>query len=251
MSSPASTDWPLAHASRRLAAAAVDAILLVAPCAALILLHPLVALAGAVAYGTALEAGAHRATPGKRLCGIEAMPPEGGRLPLRATLLRNVLKYGGLAFALSAWGLLVPLAVFAPAFGPARRGLHDLAARSFVRHQVGQGLSDVACGALAIFGPVLFVVALLPLILSPVTNARARDAVEAALRDAQPRRSAVEAYAAANGRLPDAARIELRLEGIQGSVVLMPQMRGTEVRWTCRGEGIPRGKLPQQCRPQD
>jgi len=144
----------------------------------------------------------------------------------------------------------VPLAVFAPAFGPARRGLHDLAARSCVRYEEGEGLSDLASGALGLFGPIVFVVALLPLMLAPVTNARVRGAVEAALRDAQPRRAAVEAYVAANGRLPDAAQLTLAPEGTHGRVVLTPQLRGSEVRWICRGEDIPRGQLPAQCREE-
>jgi len=248
MSSPASTDWPLAHASRRLAAAVVDAFILVVPCTALVLLHPALALAAAVVYGTLLEMSARRATPGKMLCAVQAMPLEGGRLPLRAALLRNLLKYGGLAFAGSTWGFLVPLAVFAPAFGPARRGLHDLAARSCVRYEEGQGLSDLAAGALGLFGPIVFVVALLPLMLAPVSNARAREAVEAAIRDAQPRRAAVEAYVAANGRLPDASQITLAPEGSTGRITLTPRLDGAAVRWTCRGEGISRGHLPAHCR---
>jgi len=145
----------------------------------------------------------------------------------------------------------VPLAVFAPAFSASRLGLHDLAARSCVRREEGHGLSDLATGALGLFGPILFVVAVLPLMLSPVSNARAREAVEAAIRNAQPRRVEIEAYAAANGRLPEGARITLAPEGSKGRITLTPQMRGKDVRWVCRGEDIPRGQLPRECREEN
>jgi len=61
----------------------------------------------------------------------------------------------------------------------------------------------------------------------------------------------VEAYAAANGRLPEAAQIILVPEGAKGRIVLTPQVRGAEVRWTCRGEGFTRGQLPRDCREPD
>ncbi|HZZ92071.1 MAG TPA: RDD family protein [Usitatibacter sp.] len=250
MSSPAPPDWPAAHPGRRLAAAVIDAFVLLLPCAALAMLHPAAAMAAAVAYGTVLEAGPRRATPGKRACAIEVMPPEGGRLDTGRAALRNLLKYVGVAFAGSVWGLVVPLAVFAPAFTASRQGLHDRAARSSVRHEAGRGLSDLAVAAIALFGPFLLVVGMLPVALSPVLNARARHSVEAAIRGASAREREIEAFVAANGALPPRSAIELQPDGVKGRVILTPEMRGSTVRWRCRGEGIPRGQLPQQCREE-
>jgi uncharacterized RDD family membrane protein YckC len=253
MSSPASidTDWPLAAPWRRLAAAVIDAFILLVPCAALVYIHPALAIVAAIAYGTVLEVRARHATPGKRVCALEVGVASGEAINVRAALIRNAIKYGGLAFAGSMWGFLVPLAIFAPAFAPGRQGLHDLAARTLVRHEPKQGLSDVAVGAIGVVGPFLLVVALLPVVLSPLANARARQSVEAAIRGAADRRAHVEGYLAREGRLPGDATIELHPEDVKGRVVLRPQVKGNTVQWECRGEGVPRGQLPKECRGED
>lgn len=251
MPSPDPSDRPLAHAWRRLAAAVIDAFVLLVPCAALVFVHPALAVVAAIAYGTALEMRPRHDTPGKRVCGVEVEAARGGELTPRAVLVRNLVKYGGLAFAGSTWGFIVPLAVFAPAFAPARQGLHDLAARTVVRREEKLGLSDLAVGVIGFFGPILLVVGLLPVILLPVSNARARESVGAAMRGAADRRTRVEAYAAQNGQLPPDAPIVLHPEGVKGSVTLAPRMKGSAVQWECRAEGVPRGQLPKDCRQED
>jgi uncharacterized RDD family membrane protein YckC len=251
MSSPEPSDRPLAHPWRRLAAAVIDAFVLLVPCAALMYVHPALAIVLAVAYGTALEKAARHATLGKRACALEAAPAQGGELGLRAALIRNLVKYASLAFAGSPWGFVVPLAVFAPAFLPSRQGLHDLAARTLVRQEPNLGLSDIAVGVIGLFGPILLVVGLLPMVLIPVANARARESVEAAMRSAAERRARVEAYVAQNGQLPADATLVLQPEGVKGRVVLRPQVSGNAVQWRCSGEGVPRGQLPKECRTED
>jgi uncharacterized RDD family membrane protein YckC len=250
MPSRAAADRPLAHPTRRLAAAVIDALILLVPCAALIYVHPLAALAAAIAYGAAFEAGERHATPGKRVCAIEVVAATGERVTVAAAMVRNAVKYGSLAFSTSVWGFVVPIAIVAPMFMPARQALDDLAARTNVLHERGLGLPTLAATVIGLLGPVLFVVALLPLILAPVTNARARESVEAALRGAAERERAVEAFAAENGRLPANPAIVLQPEGTSGRVVLTPTLEGRAVRWTCSAEGIPRGRLPARCRPQ-
>jgi uncharacterized RDD family membrane protein YckC len=251
MASPDPTGRPLAHPWRRLAAAVIDALILLVPCAALVYVHPLAALVAAIAYGTVLELRGERQSPGKRLCAIAAERSDGRPLDARAAFVRNVLKYGSLAFSASAWGFLVPLAIFAPAFTPARLGLHDLAARTCVRHAKGEGLSDLVVGAIGLFGPIVFVVALLPLLLNPVANARARESVQAAMRDAAPRKASVEAYIAQRGELPSNAAIVLQPEGMAGHIVLTPVMHEGHVQWECHGEEIARGQLPRECRDEN
>ena len=251
MSSPDPSGRPLAHAWRRLAAAVIDAFVLLVPCAALVFVHPALAVVAAIAYGTLLELRPRHDTPGKRVCGVEVEPVPGGELTPRAALVRNAIKYGGLAFAGSTWGFIVPLAVFAPAFAPARQGLHDLAARTVVRREEKTGLSDLAVGVIGLFGPILLVVGLLPAVLLPVANGRARENVEAAIRGAADRRSAVESSAAKNGQLPGNDAIVLHPDGVKGIVTLTPHMKGSTVQWECRAEGVPRGQLPKECRGED
>lgn len=251
MSSPDPSDRPLAHPWRRLAAAVLDAFVLLVPCAALVFVHPALAVVAAIAYGTLLEMRARHDTPGKRACGVGVEAARGAALVPRAVLVRNLVKYGGLAFAGGTWGFIVPLAVFAPAFGPARQGLHDLAARTVVRREEKAGLSDLAVGVIGLFGPILLLVALLPAVLSPLANARARRSVEAAIRGAADRRARVQAYAAQNGQLPPDAPIILRPEGLKGRVTLTPRMKGSAVEWQCSAEGMPRGQVPKECRPED
>jgi len=250
MASPDSTQPSPAHPWRRLAATVIDAFILLVPCAALIYVHALVALVAAIAYGTFFEATGRHATPGKRVCGIDvAAATEGGMRPMPA-LVRNLLKYGSLGFSASVWGFLVPLALFAPAFAPQRQGLHDLVARTMVRHERGLGLSDLAVGAIGLFGPIVFVVALLPVILAPVTNARARESVEAAIHAAAERKAHVEGYAAANGRLPADSVIVLHPGGMSGSITLTPEIHGNAVHWVCTAQGVARGRVPKECRAE-
>ena len=251
MPSPDPSDRPLAHAWRRLAAAVIDAFVLLVPCAALVFLHPAAAVAAAIAYGTFLELRPRHDTLGKRACGVEVEPAQGGELAPRAAFVRNLIKYGGLAFAGSTWGFIVPLAVFAPAFAPARQGLHDLAARTVVRREEKMGLSDVAIGVIGFFGPILLVVGLLPVVLIPVANARARESVQAAIRGAADRRARVEADAAQNGQLPPNAPIVLSPDGVKGSITLTPRMKGRAVEWQCSANGVARGQLPKECRQGD
>ena len=251
MQSPDPGDRPRAHAWRRLAAAVIDAFVLLVPCAVLVFVHPALAVAAAIAYGTVLEMRPRHDTPGKRVCGLEVEPAQPGELAPRAALVRNAIKYGGLALAGSTWGFIVPLAVFAPAFAPARQGLHDLAARTVVRREEKIGLSDLAVGVIGFFGPILLVVGLLPVVLIPVSNARARESVQAAMRGAADRRAQVEAYVAKNGQLPPNAPIVLSAAGAKGRVTLTPRMKGSVVQWECRGEGVPRGQLPKECRGDD
>jgi uncharacterized RDD family membrane protein YckC len=250
MASPDPTEPSPAHPWRRLAAAVIDAFILLVPCAALIYVHPLLALVAAIAYGTLFEATGRHATPGKRVCGVDVAASTAGGMRVMPGLLRNLLKYGSLGFSASVWGFLVPLALFAPAFATQRQGLHDLVARTIVRHERGAGLSDLAVGAIGLFGPIVFVVALLPLILAPVTNARARESVEAAMRGAAERKAHVEGYAAASGRLPADSAIVLHPEGLNGSITLTPEMRGNAVHWVCTAQGIMRGRLPKECRTE-
>jgi hypothetical protein len=87
------------------------------------------------------------------------------------------------------------------------------------------------------------------MVVLPVSNARARRSVEAALEEAKPRRAELEAYYRDNGRFPEgSAAIELHPEGAHGVIRLTPDASAGQVRWRCTAEGITRGQLPLECR---
>jgi uncharacterized RDD family membrane protein YckC len=265
-------DWPLATFWRRAAAAVVDHLILVIPFLLLAKIHPALALVLPIGYGTYFESSARPATWGKRLCGIEVMAEGAERPRWRRALLRNALKYCGYAFIGSAWGFLATTALFAPAaFTAKRQGLHDMAARTVVRHEPKHGISPLLVGVIATVVPLLFVTGLLPLITAPFYADQARRQVNEALEATRPYRLAVESYYALNSRLPDSlndlgmaappasvapqfvlsrGRIVIEPAGMRkpGTITQTPEPSGNTLGWKCAAGGIPNANLPPQCR---
>jgi uncharacterized RDD family membrane protein YckC len=264
-------DWPLATFWRRVAAAVIDHLVLVLPFLLLARIHPLLALALPIAYGTYFESSKRPATPGKRLCGIEVMTLASAHPPLRRALARNALKYCGYGFLASGWGYVVVLAMFAPVALSERRGLHDRIAGTVVRHEPKRGISPLVVGVIATVVPLLFVTGMLPLLTAPYYAEQARRQVLEALAATRPYQAAVEKYYALNNKLPDGladigmeapaapvspsftfsrGRIAIEPAGMRkpGTITQAPQATGTTLAWKCSADGIPNAHLPPQCR---
>lgn len=145
--------------ARRMAAGAIDALVLTPP--ALLVLYLAageIALSGPGLIGLALvdwlyragmEASALQATPGKRLLRLQVGDAEGARLGLGRASLRTLPFWGGCLLALAAiegdagwliaaW-LAAPVCLLAALAGPQPRGLHDLLAGAVVGHAARTG----------------------------------------------------------------------------------------------------------------
>jgi uncharacterized RDD family membrane protein YckC len=116
---------PYSSLGRRVVALILDGLIFAIPCAIANNLVPFVG--GLVAwffYAPILEASALRATLGKHLMGIQVTDLTGRRLSLRASVIRNLLKFVS--------GTLVCLGFVVALFTKRRQTLHDLLAESVV-----------------------------------------------------------------------------------------------------------------------
>jgi uncharacterized RDD family membrane protein YckC len=86
------------------------------------------------AYYVGFTGGAHSATPGMRLLGIELRTWTGGRPGHAQAALRALAYYASIA-------LLTPLVVLAVAFNRERRALHDLATGTLVVNRLDAELA--------------------------------------------------------------------------------------------------------------
>jgi uncharacterized RDD family membrane protein YckC len=265
-------EWPLATLPRRIAAAVIDALILAVPYALMSMLHFALAWLVVPLYGAVLESSAHRATFGKRLCGLEVRPAEGGRLTFMAALTRNVVKYAGPFLSLATFGLSLA-AVAAPlARSKRRQALHDLAAGSLVRRAPGQGLSSPVVGAVATVVPLMFVAGVLPILMNPAYEDTARKEVNRAIDATHPHRMRTAEFYAKNARLPESLeeiglaplspaiatlsfrqgrmRIELprHLSRDRQEMTFTPVTSGTQLTWHCTTVGMRKERVPAICR---
>jgi uncharacterized RDD family membrane protein YckC len=258
--------WTAASLVRRIAAAMLDVLIPAIPYALVSMVHTALALLAVVLYGALLESSSRRATPGKHWCGIVAVPVEGGRLSFAQAFVRNAIKYA----AASALVVAAPLFV-----GKRRKGLHDIAAKSEVRREPGQGLSDLAVGLLATVVPVLFAAGVLPLVMNPAYEAAARHEIARAIDSTHPQRARIAEFYAKNGRMPESLEeagtqappdTPVTMSYRAGKMVLeLPRKdaRGSPARlvftasanaiagslaWKCSAEGIRKERLPAICR---
>lgn len=271
MSQP-SSEWPPATLWRRIAAAMIDVLILAIPYALLSMVHAALALLAVLLYGALFESSPLRATPGKHWCGIVVTVVNGGRLSFAQAFVRNAIKYAAPYFVGITYGASA-LAVAAPLFvGKHRKGLHDLAAKSEVRREPGQGLSELAVGLLATVVPVLFAAGVLPLVMNPAYEAAAREEITRAIDSTHPQRAKIAEFYAKNGRLPESLEdagtqappaalvtmsyrsgnmvLELPRKDARASarLVFTANANAGSLAWKCSAEGIRKERLPAICR---
>jgi uncharacterized RDD family membrane protein YckC len=265
--------WTAASLVRRIAAAMLDVLILAIPYALVSMVHTTLALLAVVLYGALLESSSRRATPGKHWCGIVAVPVEGGRLSFAQAFVRNAIKYAAAYFAGITYGASA-LVVAAPLFvGKRRKGLHDIAAKSEVRREPGQGLSDLAVGLLATVVPVLFAAGVLPLVMNPTYEAAARHEIARAIDSTHPQRARIAEFYAKSGRMPESLEeagaqappdapvtmsyrpgimvVELSRMDARASparLVFTANASAGSLAWKCSAEGIRKERLPAICR---
>lgn len=120
-----SPDSLYASLGRRLLAFILDAVILFLPCA--IGGHLIPFIGGVIVwffYAPILEASELRATLGKHLMGIQVVDTAGRRISLRASIIRNVLKF--------ASSILLFIGFFFALFTARRQALHDILAETTV-----------------------------------------------------------------------------------------------------------------------
>ena len=114
-----------ASPGRRILAMLIDCAVLSVPCTVASYLIPLLGgLAVWFFYAPVLESSELRATLGKRLLGIQVTDVAGGRISLKAALIRNALKFISSA--------LVFIGFFLALFTEKKQALHDLLADTLV-----------------------------------------------------------------------------------------------------------------------
>lgn len=265
-------EWPLATIPRRIAAAAIDAMILVVPFVLVSLAHPLLAWLVPPLYGAVMESSPRRDTFGKRICGLEVRPAEGGRLTFIAALARNAIKYAGPFFAPPTYGVSLA-AVAAPLVrSKLRQALHDHAAKSLVRHAPAQGLSSPVVGAVATVVPLMFVAGVLPILMNPAYEDTARKEVERAIDATHPHRMRTAEFYAKNARLPETLE-EIGLATVSPAIAALsyrdgrmtlalpkqlardrremtftPIIDGTKLTWHCTTVGMRKERIPAMCR---
>jgi uncharacterized RDD family membrane protein YckC len=267
-------EWPLASFPRRVAAAVIDAMILVVPYALLSMVHFALAWLAVPLYGAVMEGSARRATFGKRLCGLEVHPAGGKRITLVGALVRNAVKYAGPLLVAPTYGLSL-VVVAAPAVrSRLRQGLHDLAAGSVVRHAPGRGLSQISVGVLATVVPVLFIAGVLPILMNPSYEDASRKEVTRAIEASHPYRMRTAEFYAKNGRLPETLdeiglaplspsiagfsyrqgrmTLELPQRGSRERALLSftPEPKGAELAWRCTAFGMRKERVPAICREE-
>ena len=123
----ADTQAPIAYGSlgRRALAFLLDALILAIPMA---MVNNILPVVGTIVvwffYAPILEASDLRATIGKHLCGIQVTDENGRRISLRASLMRNFMKWVST--------LLAFLPFFAALFTKRKQTLHDILAETVV-----------------------------------------------------------------------------------------------------------------------